>query len=83
MGEFTTRDEAIPRYKVWYIPQVPMKAFEVETTDPKVAHLILDILGLFSFFEYENNIKPDYADAGGVVVMNDDGEWEDLEEEEA
>ena len=68
-------------YKVWYIPQVPMAAFEVEVPDVPSARMVLDALSAFSLFEFENRVKPDYCDAGGIVVL-DHGEWRDLEEDD-
>jgi len=66
-------------YKVWYIPQVPMAAFEVEVPDVPSARMVLDALSAFSLFEFENRVKPDYSDAGGIAIL-DHGEWRDLEE---
>ena len=68
-------------YKVWYIPQVPMKAFEVEVGDLPTARLLLDTLCSFSLFEYEHRVKPDFSDAGGIAMLEEDGEWVDVEDE--
>lgn len=71
--------------KVWYVPQVPMPAFEVYVPDMKTAALILDTLGLFSDFELEHKVKPDYCDAGGIVRYEEDGDgfgWFDVDDEE-
>lgn len=75
--------------KVWYIPQVPMKAYEVNiprrvgTTDSayleQAAFVLEAIVGL-SIFEFENRVKPDYSDAAGIARF--DEEWEDVDEEE-
>lgn len=64
--------------KVWWIPQVPMKAFEVEVPDLQTAHILLDTLAYYDLFQYENNIKPDYCNAGDLVEW-DVGEMEWLE----
>ena len=72
------------KYKVWYIPQIPMEAFEYETDSLTVAQSILEAISQFSLFEFYNNVKPDYADAGGLVVWDEDEqEWLDVDEEEA
>lgn len=60
--------------KVWWIPQIPMKQFEVPVKSPKEAVLILDTLARYDAFQFENNIKPDYCNAGGLLVF-EDGEW--------
>ena len=68
------------RFKAWYIPQVPMKAFEVETHTAAEAQAALDLITAFSIFEFENKVKPDYADAGGIVLWDEpDQEWFDYE----
>ena len=60
--------------KVWHIPQVPMKWFEVPVDSPEEAIKILDALAHYDIFQFENNIKPDYCNAQGLLVF-DDGEW--------
>jgi hypothetical protein len=62
------------RFKAWYIPQVPMKAFEVEKPSAVEAQAALDLITAFSIFEFENNIKPDYSDAGGI------SKWDETEQ---
>jgi hypothetical protein len=62
--------------KVWWIPQVPMKSFEVPVPDLKTADILLDALANYDLFQFENRIKPDYCNAGGLVVFQD-GDWED------
>lgn len=73
--------------EVWYIPQVPMKAFKYPVPSIAVGKTVLDALEMFSLFEYENRIKPDYADAGGIIRYEEDGDggfdWFDVEDEEA
>jgi hypothetical protein len=65
--------------KVWYIPQVPMPPFEVEVADVATGRIVLDALVDFSLFEFENRVKPDYADMGGISELVD-GEWCDVDE---
>lgn len=67
--------------KVWYIPQIPMKAFERIVPDLPTAKIVLEVLSKFSYFEFENRVKLDYADAGGIARM-EAGEWWDVDEEE-
>jgi len=67
--------------KVWWIPQVPMKAFEVPVESSKQAKFLLDALAKYDLFQFENKVKPDYANAGGLSVYQD-GEWVDWTNEE-
>ena len=60
--------------KVWWVPQLPMKAFEVSVPDLRSAALLLDTLADYDRFQFENNIKPDYCNAGGLMV-SEDGDW--------
>lgn len=67
--------------RVWWIPQMPMEAFQVPVTTLREARLILNTLAEYDKFQFENNIKPDYCNAGGLSAF--DGkewiDWYDLE----
>lgn len=61
--------------RVWWIPQVPMDdPFRVEVATVREAKLLLDTLAKYDIFQFENRIKPDYSNAGGLEVF-EDGEW--------
>lgn len=62
--------------KVWWIPQVPGKAFNVNVATLVEAKLLLNALAEYDLFQLKENIKPDYANAGGLAVFAD-GEWGD------
>lgn len=67
--------------RVWWIPQVPMKAFRRRVADLAQAKLLTEALAHYDLFQLENRIKPDYCNAGGVEVYRD-GEWEDWYDDE-
>ena len=67
--------------KVWWIPQVPMKAFEVEVPTVDEAVRLLDTLARYDAFQFANNVKPDYCNAGGLMMREGD-EWVDWYHEE-
>lgn len=67
--------------KVWHIPQVPMKPFEVDVATLTEGKKVLDVLANYDLFQFHNNIKPDYANAGGLQVFKG-GEWEEWEDDE-
>lgn len=70
------------KLKVWHIPQVPMKAFEVEVETVEDAKLLLDTLANYDLFQFENNIKPDYSNASGLVYYDEEEQdWLDWEDE--
>jgi len=62
------------KFRVWWIPQVPMEAFRVTVGSPKEAKNVLKILADYDTFQFENNIKPDYSNMGGLEVF-EEGEW--------
>lgn len=67
--------------KVWWIPQVPMKPFEVQVKNLREAKLLLRVLAEYDLFQYKHRIKPDYCNAGGLQVFEND-EWTDWEDNE-
>ncbi|WP_321913529.1 hypothetical protein [Paraburkholderia sp. J11-2] len=73
--------------KVWWIPQIPGKSFEVPVESVDEAKKILTVLADYDIFQYENRIKGDYCNAGGLVQQEEvgpDGEtdWFDWCDEE-
>ena len=67
--------------QVWWIPQVPMKAFLAPVKNIDEAILLLDTLAKYDLFQYENKVKGDYANTGGLNVF-EDGEWVAWESED-
>ncbi len=69
--------------RVWWIPQVPMKAFHVPVKTVEEAILVLDTLAKYDLFQFATNVKPDYSNAGGLEVQEElNGEWSEYEDEE-
>lgn len=67
--------------KVWWIPQVPMSnRFEVFVSSVAEGVKFLDALASYDAFQFENNIKPDYCNVGGLMML-EDGEWVDWYDE--
>ena len=62
--------------RVWHIPQIPGKPFLVHVTSIYEAVKVMGILANYDIFQYDNNIKGDYANAQGLseYVENYDGE---------
>lgn len=63
----------IGELRVWWIPQVPMEPFLVPVQSVDEAIVVLDTLAKYDLFQLKNNIKPDYANAGGLEVYGEDG----------
>ena len=69
--------------RVWWIPKVPMKPFYVTVQSISEAKKILDVLADYDLFQFENNIKSDYSNTGGLEEWDDDlKEWCEWESEE-
>jgi len=68
-------------YRVWWIPQIPMKGFFVDVDSIEQGNWLCGVLAEYDMFQFENNVKPDYSNAGGVQQLEDDGEWWDVEDE--
>jgi hypothetical protein len=66
-------------YRVWWVPQVPMKAFHYEVPDVASGRLLCDALAKYDLFQFENRVKPDYSNAGGLQELDEDGEWVDFD----
>lgn len=69
------------KYKVWWIPQVPGKPFEVSVATIEEGARLLDVLANYDLFQFANRIKGDYANAGGLMVF-EDSDWCDWMDEE-
>lgn len=82
MIELTNPDVIGQDLKVWWIPQIPMKAFEIHVNSLATAKVLLETLAEYDKFQFENNVKPDYCNAGGVCMM-EDGEWVTFETDDA
>jgi hypothetical protein len=71
------------KLRVWWIPQVPMKAFYVPVNSLEEARLILDSFAAYDLFQFENRVRPDYANVGGLEMFDEEvGEWTSWYDEE-
>jgi hypothetical protein len=69
--------------RIWWIPQVPMEAFYVYIQSLVEAKKILTVLADYDMFQYNNNVKPDYCNVGGLQIYEkEEGEWLDWESED-
>jgi hypothetical protein len=55
--------------RVWWIPQVPGKAFRVPVASLEEGVKLLIVLADYDLFQYKNRIKPDYSNAGGIEAL--------------
>ncbi len=73
-GKTTSPGDKEGDLRVWWIPQVPMEPFRTPVANIREAKLLIDTLGRYDAFQFENRIKPDYCNGGGLEVF-EDGEW--------
>ena len=66
------------KLRVWWVPQIQGKRFEREVPNITTGKSLLDVLGDYDLFQFENSIKPDYSNAGGLEVFVR-GKWEEWE----
>jgi len=59
------------KYKIEWIPQLPLKdgtkPFEVFVDTLEEAINVSNLLGRYDIYQYETNIKPDFANAGSIL----------------
>lgn len=78
----------ITRLRVWWIPQVPGKPFHVGVRNLREARLVIHTLANYDTFQFNERIKPDFCNAGGLQGFDpeDDtdspeGSWTDWYDE--
>lgn len=68
-------DRSTPyKFRVWWIPQIPMQPFTILVDTLVQAKSILTVLGKYDLFQFVKNIKPDFSNGGGLDMLEDD-EW--------
>lgn len=65
------------KLRVWWIPQVGIsETFYVPVNTPEEGKKLLDTLAAYDAFQFQNNVKPDYCNVGGLQMFDEeDGEW--------
>ena len=67
---------AAMRFRVYHIPQVPMKAIRVQCNSLATAMGLLDVLAQYDLFQLHHRVKPDYCNASGIEYYDfDTEEW--------
>jgi hypothetical protein len=60
------------KLRAWWIPQVPMDAFRVDVDSVAEGAKLLNTLARYDEFQFEQSIKPDYSNAGGLEMFDPD-----------
>lgn len=72
MTEYNALSPRIGDLRVWHIPQIPGNPFFVPVDSIEEGEMIIDVLAEYDLFQYENRIKPDYANMSGLERYEDD-----------
>jgi len=67
--------------RVYWIPQVPMQPFYVYVDSIDEGKKVCEILADYDLFQFDNNVKPDYCNSGGIECF-EDGEWSCIDDED-
>lgn len=60
------------KLQVWWVPQVPMKSFTVDVATVEEGVKIMNTLANYDIFQFENKVKPDYSNVGGLNMLVED-----------
>jgi len=60
------------KLQVWWIPQVPGKAFTAEVNSVAEGVKTMNVLADYDDFQFKNKIKPDYSNVGGLEMWGGD-----------
>ena len=67
--------------RVWWIPQVPGEPFYQPVEYISEAKLLVTALGRYAAFQFEQRLKLDYSNSGGLECW-DGSEWLEWEDDE-
>jgi hypothetical protein len=68
--------------RVWWIPQVPGRPFHWVVPNLDAAAKLTDALAAYDDFQFAQNVKGDYANAGGLEVF-ESGDWSEWCDDES
>ena len=67
-------ETAIASLRVWHNPQVPGQSFYVSVKNIEQAKFVIKMLAEYDQFQFDIRIKPDYCNASGLEVF-EDNDW--------
>lgn len=67
------------KMRVWWIPQIGIdKAFYIPVKTVEEAKKFMDLLAAYDCFQYNQGIKSDYCNTGGLEIWDEEAqEWND------
>ena len=65
-------------YRVWWVPQVgKSNAFYIPVETPEQGKQIINILSAYDCFQYNQRVKSDYCNTGGLEIWDEEYGWVD------
>lgn len=67
------------KLRVWWIPQLGIdQTFYIPVNSAEEGKKVLDLLAAYDLFQLQNKVKPDYSNAGGLQMWDEeDQNWID------
>ena len=67
------------KLRVWWIPQMgACDPFYIPVESVEEGKKVMDLLAAYDAFQFQNMIKPDYCNVGGLEMFDEEeGEWND------
>ena len=81
-GNGASAGAVLPKLRVWWMPQIPHDTFHYDVPTVAAGFMLCDALAKYDLWQFENNIKPDYSNAGGLHWLHASGDWIDIDEDD-
>ena len=67
------------KLRVWWNPQLGrgIEPLYIPVNSVEEGIKLMDLLSAYDAFQFQNNVKPDYINVGGIEMYKD-GEWVDF-----
>lgn len=66
------------KLRVWWVSQIGTDAMYIPVESVKEGKKVIDLLSYFDCFQYNQHIRPDYSNTGGLEMYEEGtGEWVD------
>lgn len=66
------------KLRVWWMPRIGKETFYVPVETVEEGKKVMGVLAVYDLFQLQNNVKPDYVNAGGIEMWDEDEkEWND------
>lgn len=72
------------KLRIWWMPQISANcAFYIPVKSVEEAKKFLDVLAAYDQFQYQNRIKPDFCNTGGLQMWDEEEkDWVDWSDSE-